>query len=209
MEIELKYRMSDTTPGERLLAADDLAGFGAVDAVETVHNEDRYVDTADGALATAGYAGRFRTKGDDTIITLKGLRRQDDGGVAHRREELEGPADLATPAGEWPESAARDKVIDVVGGGALEELVRVRQVRRKRHYASGGATIELSVDDVEVVVGDRVIERFAELEAELREGDEAALQPLVDLLADIEELVPAATSKLERAMEAVQRERAG
>ena len=56
-------------------------------------HEDRYVDTPDGALAAAGYAGRFRSSGDGTIITLKGLRRQDDGGAAHRREELEGPAD--------------------------------------------------------------------------------------------------------------------
>jgi CHAD domain-containing protein len=66
--------------------------------------------------------------------------------------------------------------------------------------------VELSVDDVEVVMGDRVIERFAELEVELRQGDEAMLEPLVDLLSEIEELVPAETSKLERAMEAMRRE---
>jgi len=209
MEIELKYRMTGSPAGERLLAADDLAGFRAAGDAEIVHNEDRYVDTADGALAAAGYAGRFRTTGDDTIITLKGLRRQDDGGAAHRREELEGPADLGTAAGDWPESAARDAVIAIAGGAALGELVRVRQVRRKRDYAADGATVELSVDDVEVVMGDRVIERFAELEVELREGDEAALQPLADLLAEIEELVPAETSKLERAMEAVGRVQAG
>ncbi len=209
MEIELKYRMTDTTAGERLLAADSLAGFRAVTDAVTVTNEDRYVDTADGALAAAGYAGRFRTRGDDTIITLKGLARQDDGGPTHRREELEGPADLATTAGEWPESAARDAVIALLGDATLDELVRVRQVRHKRNYAADGTTVEVSVDDVEVVMDDRVIERFAELEIELREGDESALQPLVDLLAEIEELVPAETSKLDRALEAVRREQAG
>ncbi|HYO42939.1 MAG TPA: CHAD domain-containing protein [Candidatus Limnocylindrales bacterium] len=209
MEIELKYRMTGPTAGEHLLAADDLAGFGAVSDAETVHNDDRYVDTPDGALAAAGYAGRFRTQGDDTIITLKGLRRQDDGGAVQRREELEGPADLSAAAGAWPESAAREAVLTIVGAATLEELVRVRQVRRKRNYAAAGTVVELSVDDVEVVVGDRVIERFAELEVELREGDEAALQPLVDLLAEVEELMPAETSKLERAMDAVRRERAG
>ena len=106
----------------------------------------------------------------------------------------------------WPESAARDAVISIVGEATLGELVRVRQVRRKRDYAADGTVVELSVDDVEVVMGDRVIERFAELEVELRQGDEAALEPLVDLLSEIEELVPAETSKLERAMEAVRRE---
>jgi CHAD domain-containing protein len=66
--------------------------------------------------------------------------------------------------------------------------------------------VEMSVDDVEVVMGNRVIERFAELEVELREGDEAALEPLVDLLSEVEELLPAETSKLERALEAVRHE---
>ncbi len=206
LEIELKYRMTDAATGDRLLAADDLAGLTAAAPVETVVHEDRYVDTPDGALAAAGYAGRFRSSGEETIITLKGLHRQDDGGAAHRREELEGPADLETAAPAWPESAARDAVISIVGEATLGELVRVRQVRRKRDYAANGTVVELSVDDVEVVMGDRVIERFAELEVELRQGDEAALEPLVDLLSEIEELVPAETSKLERAMEAVHRE---
>ncbi len=206
LEIELKYRMTDAATGGRLLAADELAGLAAAAPAETVLHEDRYVDTPDGALAAAGYAGRFRSSGDETIITLKGLRRQDDGGAAHRREELEGPADLGSPVTAWPESAARDAVISIVGDATLGELVRVLQVRRKRDYAADGTIVELSVDDVEVVMGDRVIERFAELEVELRQGDEAALEPLVDLLSEIEELVPADTSKLERAMAAVRRE---
>ena len=206
LEIELKYRMTDAATGDRLLAADDLAGLTAAAPVETVVHEDRYVDTPDGALAAAGYAGRFRSSGEETIITLKGLRRQDDGGAAHRREELEGPADPETAAPAWPESAARDAVISIVGEATLGELVLVRQVRRKRDYTADGTVVELSVDDVEVVMGDRVIERFAELEVELRQGDEAALEPLVDLLSEIEELVPAETSKLERAMDAVRRD---
>jgi CHAD domain-containing protein len=206
LEVELKYRMTGAATGDRLLAADDLAGLTAAEPAETVVHEDRYVDTPDGALAAAGYAGRFRSSGEATVITLKGLRRQDDGGAAHRREELEGPADLGSPATAWPESPARDAVISIVGDATLGELVRVRQVRRKRNYAANGTVVELSVDDVEVVMGDRVIERFAELEVELRQGDEAALEPLADLLSEIEELVPAETSKLERAMEAVRRE---
>ena len=205
-EIELKYRMTDTTAGERLLAADELAGLTATAPVQTVHHEDRYVDTADGALAAAGYAGRLRSSEEGTVITLKGLRRLDEGGAAHRREEVEGPADLEAGTGGWPESAARDAVVSIAGDAPLRELVRVRQVRRKRDYAAGGTVVEVSVDDVEVLVAERVIERWAELEVELREGDEARLEPLADLLAEVEELLPAGTSKLERAMEAVARD---
>jgi CHAD domain-containing protein len=206
MEVELKYHMSDTSPGDRLLASDELAGLAAVAEATTVVHDDRYVDTADGALAAAGWFGRLRDTGDGTMLTLKGLARHDEGGAAHRREELEGAADPTAAAADWPESPARDTLLELAGDRPLEDVVRIRQARRRREYASDGTVVELSVDDVEVVVAERVVERFAELEVELRHGDETALEPLVDLLGEIEELVPADTSKLERALEAVRRE---
>jgi CHAD domain-containing protein len=206
LEVELKYRMTNAATGERLLGLDDLAGFTALDATQTVEIEDRYLDTAAGALAAAGYAGRLRSGADGTIVTLKGLRRIDEGGAVHRRTELEGPAIEGAPASSWPDSAARDAVAEIAGEDPLEELVRIRQVRRKRLYQRDDATVEVSVDAVEVLADGKVVERFAELELELRGGDEAALEPLVDLMSEIEELVPAETSKLERALDAVRRD---
>ncbi len=205
-EVELKYHMTDTSAGDRLLGTDELAGLPALAPPETIVHEDRYVDTAGGALAAAGYAGRLRTSGDQTLITLKGLRREDDGGATHRRLELEGPADSDTEPAAWPMSGAREAVLAIAGASPLRELVQIRQVRRRRNYGAAGAIVELSVDDVEVMMAGRVIERFAELEVELREGEEAVLEPFADLLSEIEELVPSDTSKLERAMEAVRRE---
>jgi CHAD domain-containing protein/adenylate cyclase class IV len=206
IEVELKFRMTDAATGERLIAGDELDGFTALDAAETARIEDRYVDTADGALAAAGYAGRLRSGDGATVITLKGLRRADNGGVVHRREELEGPAIEGEAAASWPESAARDAVVRLAGEQQLAEIALIRQTRRKRRYGRDGAVVEVSVDDVSVVADGAVVERFAELELELKEGDEAALEPLVDLLNEIEELVPAQTSKLERALAAVHRE---
>lgn len=206
LEVELKFRMTDAATGERLLGASELAGFTAVEATRTAEIEDRYVDTPGGALAAAGYAGRLRRSGGAAVITLKGLRRLDDGGAVHRREELEGPAVEGQPAASWPESAARDAVSGLVGAEPLVEIARIVQTRRRRWYARGDARVEVSVDDVSVVSDGAVVERFAELELELLEGDEAALEPLVDLLSEIEELVPAQTSKLERALAAVHRD---
>ncbi len=206
MEVELKYRMTDVATGERLLAADDLAGFAATGPVETVRHEDRYVDTADGALEAAGYAGRLRSTGSGTILTLKGLERHDDGAALQRREEHEGPADPGRPPADWPASEARDAVIQIAGDRALHDLVELRQVRQKRFYARNGTVVEVSVDDVEVLVATAVAERFVELELELREGDEAELEPLADMLAEIEELVAVDSSKFERALEVVRRE---
>jgi CHAD domain-containing protein/adenylate cyclase class IV len=206
MEVELKFRMTDAATGERLLAGDELGGFRALGPAETARVEDRYVDTPDGALATAGYAGRIRTDERGTVITLKGLRRVDNGGAIHRREELEGPAVEGEAAGSWPESAARDAVVKLAGDAALGEIARIRQTRHRRQYGRDGAVVEVSVDDVSVLAGGDVVERFAELELELREGDEAVLEPLVDLMHEIEELVPAQTSKLERALAALHRD---
>ena len=64
---------------------------------EHLTSKERYIDTSDAALAEAGYAGRLRTSEAGTIITLKGLKRTDGGGAAHRREELEGAADASLP----------------------------------------------------------------------------------------------------------------
>ena len=206
VEVELKFRMTDAATGERLIAGDELGGFSALGPASTTRVDDHYVDTEDGALASAGYAGRLRTGERGTVITLKGLRRIDDGGVIHRREELEGPAVEGSPAASWPESAARDAVVRLAGDAPLGEIALIRQTRRKRLYGRDGAVVEVSVDDVSVLAGGGVVERFAELELELREGEEAALEPLVDLLSEIEELVPAQTSKLERALAAVRRD---
>ena len=206
MEVELKYRMTDVATGERLLATDELAGFAATGPAETVRHEDRYLDTEDGALEAAGYSGRLRSTGKGTILTLKGLARHDNGGSTHRREELEGPADPAQPPAAWPASEARDAVVQIVGERALRDLVALRQVRQKRNYARNGTVVEVSVDDVEVLVGAQVAERFAELELELRDGDEVNLEPLADMLGEIEELVAVDSSKFERALEVVRRE---
>jgi CHAD domain-containing protein/adenylate cyclase class IV len=208
MEVELKFRMTDAATGERLLASDELDGFRAVGMAETSRIEDRYVDTPDGALAGAGYAARLRTGEGDTVITLKGLRRVDDGGAVHRREEIEGRAVEDAPALSWPESGARELVLRLAGDQPLTEIARIRQTRRKRLYARDDTLVEVSVDDVAVLADGNVVERFAELELELRAGAEASLEPLVDLLSEIEELVPAQTSKLERALAAVHHEEA-
>ena len=65
VEIELKYTVADRTIGERLLNAETLAGFRAIEAPRPTQHEDRYVDSADGALARAGFAARLRTAGNE------------------------------------------------------------------------------------------------------------------------------------------------
>ena len=113
-------------------------------------------------------------------------------GALHRREELEGPADRTSDVDGWPSSAARSLILELCGDAPLVELVTVRQFRRRRdlELPTGDTTVELSLDEVDVVARGRVVERFLELELELKRGSVADLAPLQALLDGHHGLTP-------------------
>jgi CHAD domain-containing protein len=203
VEIELKYRVPDLARGERLLGADTLGPFRATGAAPSLQFEDQYVDTRDGALARAGFAARLRHTRSTLIVSLKSLGL--GSGALHRRSELEGPATRSLVAAEWPASPARSLILELAGDAPLEERLTIRQLRRKRRLVSGVAIVELSLDEVDVLLRAEVVERFVELEAELVSGTEADLEPLRALLDGEQGLVPASMSKLQAAVEAISR----
>jgi CHAD domain-containing protein len=204
VEVELKYRVGELAAAERLLAAESLGPFaGGAGRARSTQMEDRYVDTADGALGRAGFAVRLRQSGGKTIVSVKSLTRSDGPGGSVRREEFEGPADRVGAAIDWPASDARALVLEHAGDAPLVELVTVRQMRRKRQLKSGGSRVELSLDEVDVVSRGRIIDRFVELEAELTKGDEGELEALGAALDAEPTLRRAMTSKLEAALAAV------
>jgi CHAD domain-containing protein len=208
VEVELKYRVVASGAADRYLNGDELAGFAPTGQVRAVQHDDRYVDTPDGALARAGFGARLRQAGNGLFISVKSLGRNGGSGP-HRREELEGPADRGLPPSDWPPSAARSLVLELAGDAPLVEVVTVRQLRRKREFRRDGAAVEVSLDEVDVVVRGDVVERFEELEVEMVEGDDEALDALGAVLGAAKGLEPAETSKLERALEAAHRERDG
>lgn len=209
IEVELKYRVVDLAAAERYLAAENIGTFGGTSAVRSTQMEDRYVDTADGAMAKAGFAVRLRQSGRGTIVSAKSLGRTDGPGGSVRREELEGPADRTSGPLEWPPSDARSLVLELAGDAPLVELVTVRQLRRKRIIRDGETRVELSLDEVDVVARSRVIDRFVELEAELVKGPEEGLAALAAVFAVDRALAPVSGSKLEAAMAAVRSGRSG
>ncbi|MFP5341366.1 MAG: CHAD domain-containing protein [Candidatus Limnocylindria bacterium] len=204
VEIELKFRVDDRAAAETVVALDRIGSLSAEpETARDVVMEDRYVDTADGALARAGLVARLRELDDRTLVSVKSLHREEAAGGATRRTEIEGPADPVAPPADWPASDARALIIEHAGTQPLVELVTLRQHRRKRLYGSDAATVELSVDDIEVLAGDTVIERFTELEAELVGGDEAALAVVAAVLDGEPGLRRATSSKLDAAMAAL------
>ncbi len=206
VEVELKFHVRDAEAAARYPEATELFGFVPVGPATTVVHDDRYVDTADGALARAGLAARLRTMGAETVVTVKsrpearGAGRR--GARPYRREELEGPADPALPPRAWPPSEARDRILGTCGDAPLVELARMRQRRRQRVLRDGSGTdplVELSLDDVEVLSADRVVGHFTELEVELLRGTEERLAELGERLAADPALTPAHASKLDAA----------
>ena len=208
VEIELKYRVHDGPAAERYLEADTLATFVSASPMRPRKVEDRYVDTADGDFAKAGFAARLRRTNKGTSVGLKSLNGgpdAGDGSATHRREELEGPAHESAGPQEWPVSDARSLVLELAGDAPLLELVTVRQLRRRRELRDGDTRVELTLDAVEVVVRGEVVDRFAELEVELLKGDEARLTALDGVLRADPGLSPSTLSKLESALAAVSR----
>jgi CHAD domain-containing protein/adenylate cyclase class IV len=203
IEVELKYRVRDQEAAARLGALRTLGSLRVAGRPRQVQIEDRYLDTADGALARAGYAARLRRGPRMTILSVKAS--SEAASALHRREELEGPADLSLDPHAWPSSAARSLVLEHAGDAPLLETITIRQLRHARTFAGDALEVELSVDDVEVVAGGRMIDRFLELEVELKSGDERGLAGIAAVLAADDALEPVTTSKLERALAALAR----
>ncbi len=204
VEVELKYRLLVDAAGDRYLFAEELGGFQAISPLRSTQLEDRYLDTSDGALARAGFAARLRQTANGTTVSVKALARRSGSGGAHRREELEGPADRTAGPRDWAASDARSLILEQCGDAPLVEVVTIRQLRRKRKLQSADTIVEASLDEVDVVARSRVVERFVELEVELVEGDESALDAIEAILAEDPGLTPSTGSKLEAALSAIQ-----
>jgi CHAD domain-containing protein len=200
VEVELKYRILDLAAAERYLVAETIGGFSGGGAARASQVEDRYVDTAGGAMARAGFAVRIRQTGRGTMVSVKALARTEGAGGSVRREELEGPADRTAGPLEWPASDARSLVLELAGDAPLVEVVTIRQLRRKRVVRDGDTRVELSLDEVDVVARSRVVDRFVELEAELVKGSEARLANLAEVFAADPALAASPGSKLEAAL---------
>jgi triphosphatase len=207
-EVELKYAIVDTGAVREWLDGLTLPGLTA-GAWRVRIDRDTYVDTADGDLAKAGYGVRVRRRGGRTTLALKsGASDVDDAGERDaslgarplRREELEGPATSELDARAWPDSAARELLLDLIGDAELVPLFQVRQRRQVRELRDGnGARAEISVDHGDVRRGRRHAGTFDALEVEARAGDAetAILEPLAKLVEGSGLATPDARSKLE------------
>lgn len=197
MEVEAKFALRDRETFKRLRSLDEFAGYKlAGRRVKRIR--DTYLDTADRRILSAGHMCRRRKQNGDVIIALKQLHVIE--GPVHRREELEVMLPAYQPPAEWPYSAAREQVLQLIGDAPLRSLFGLRQTRIVCPMMAGERTVaELSLDEVHMVDDDKE-QVYLELEVELaEEGTERDLDTLVAHLEVEWGLEPQPLSKFERA----------
>jgi inorganic triphosphatase YgiF len=210
IEVELKYLARSDAP-LAFLATTERLGSARLGPPAVVDELDTYLDTPDLRMAAARWACRLRTRGDRTILSLKGPARHDPGDVAHRRPELEGPADAALSghrASELPASAARDLLVELSGDEPLVERLALAQRRTERQAEGGldGAGVArgvLTLDEVSVLHRERDVGRLRVVELELdlpSGGGERFVTEMAAAFSALPDLEPDPLSKLEHAL---------
>ena len=204
MEVEAKFMIPDEATFQHLLEASSLAGF-VLGEVTVSELQDRYLDTADGALRRKGHACRLRKENQRYIVSLKGLGSVS--GAIHHRVEYE--EDLPSPSSpqEWPPGVPREMVLRLSGGKPLIPLLEIKQTRHRRLVQDGARPVaELVLDHIYFqrkpsAVEGGGLESTLELEVELLpDGREGDLKRVALELEEEWNLAPEPQSKFERAL---------
>ena len=208
-EVELKYLVRDV---EALRTWLDHDWGGALDGLEfgnerTVEVEDRYIDTAYGALEQAGFGARLRREdnGPYTVTVKSSSHERPAGEHEHKQDpkalsqrvEVEGPANERLDPDTWPSSAARELINEVRDDARMRLLFTINQRREKKTLALDDGPVQLTLDRVAVFRGGRPLASFSVLELEISKGSGADLNRLAGLVEATGFVVPEPRSKEE------------
>ncbi|HVP77355.1 MAG TPA: CHAD domain-containing protein [Thermodesulfobacteriota bacterium] len=203
-EIELKLVLSGRE-AESAVVEYVRGHHYTVEELEPVRNVDTYLDTFDWSLMKNKLSLRYRISNGSWMYTLKSIGPIEDG-IARRMETeipLDKPVDDPT---RIPVKQIRKRVDDVIFPRRLLEQIQIRTSRRRyRVISPEEAEIELVFDTSTFALRGlqkpRRVQKLEELEAEILNGSEGALQSLSGLLSDHFRYLPAKASKFEVAIQ--------
>jgi len=203
IEIELKFII----PGSQAEAAvvEYLsANKYTVDKMSLLKNVDIYMDTTDWALLKNKLSLRYRLSNNTAMYTMKSVNAIEDG-IAKRTETEIVLKKPAHPPTDIPIKALRKQVNQVIYPRKLMEQILIRTNRRRYMVTSPeGARFELSFDtssfSSDALFKPKRDSQLHQLEAEIMEGPESALETMAQLLTDKFNYPKATQTKLETAM---------
>jgi CHAD domain-containing protein len=192
----------------RLPALNDLLPGGGLRSGVPRELDATYFDAPDLRLARAGITLRHRLEDGTAVWTLKLPELSGGSAGSLSRTEINRPAATAE-AGEDDglASGPPEELVDLVAArlrtAPLQPVVRLRTVRVWLALLApdGGVVAEVVDDDVSVLQGEHVTQRFREIEVELGPaGTDADLDRVVDRLVGAGAGEPDPTPKAVRAL---------
>jgi inorganic triphosphatase YgiF len=204
MEIELKLLLPGQAEESAVVAYLSKKHY-TVEKLDPLRNVDTYLDTFDWSLLKSKLALRYRVSNGTAVYAVKSIGPIEDG-IGRRMETeipLDGPVELPTVI---PVKRIRKLVGGIIFPRKLIEQVQVRTDRRRfRVMTPEGAEIELAFDTS--TFSPRGLhkpgrtQKLNELEAEILNGPETALEALSSLLTGKFGYSPSTASKFEVALE--------
>ena len=198
VEIEIKYRIVDSSVVRELLSAKHLGPY-ELDAFSTRQHDDIYLDTPDLSFMARGYAYRYRRTATRGIVQLKSLGK--GSGYIHRRTELWSITDYPHTPETWVPGPAKDLVTEVLKNETLQTLFEIHQLRHFANLVHGGeVTGEISIDEIVWQTGGAETQSW-ELEIEFSGDDnDPLLRSIDEELVQTGRLIPQKQSKFERGL---------
>lgn len=167
-ETEVKFRTDKA--GLKTVLASSLLKSGKA---RTVDLRSVYYDTTDGGLRNNRIVLRVRTKGKGSP-TLDVKWAADPAHGMFRRGEVEVACPDGRPDFTLFDSAARKMLEEATGAAPLQPVFETRVKRKVIDLRHGDSTIEVAVDDGEILAG-KLRRELAEVEVEIKSGHDADL----------------------------------
>jgi triphosphatase len=217
MEIELKYNIENNELMNKIWNDAHLASIEEKDSRGVIPMKAAYFDTQDFDLAQNGLAFRIRREGDRCVGTLKVRdNASDEGGLdvseleengrdvsgLYARDEINVPIKdeacfLNPDPTVFKESDQGQTLLDIIGDKPVICVFETIFTRKKFRIDSNDTICEVSIDEGEIIAGDRSLP-IHELEIELFSGDLEELLHIGEDIASRYRLEPEELSKYAR-----------